>query len=178
MLAAMQPLPCLALVLGLALTTTPNPSQEMQDDSAPQEQVMPLGNFSVSLAVKDIKASKAFYEKLDFVQVGGVLEQNWLILQNGTTTVGLFQGMFEDNLMTFNPGWDKDKNTLKEFEDVRAIQAKLLERGIEPVMKADPKTEGPASFVIVDPDGNTILFDQHVPKPGTAAASEAADDVK
>lgn len=126
---------------------------------------MPLGNFSVSLAVKDIKASKAFYEKLDFVEVGGVLEQNWVILQSGTTTIGLFQGMFEDNLMTFNPGWDKDKKVLDSFTDVRAIQRTLKERGVAMVAEADPATEGPASFVIADPDGNTILFDQHVPAP-------------
>ena len=126
---------------------------------------MELGNFSVSLAVKDIKASKAFYEKLDFKEVGGKLEQNWIILQNGTTTIGLFQGMFEKNIMTFNPGWTKDKETLEDFQDVRELQSVLKERGIEMTLEADPATEGPASFVIADPDGNTILVDQHVPKP-------------
>ena len=126
---------------------------------------MQLGNFSVSLTVKDIQASKAFYEKLDFKQVGGEIDQNWVILQNGTTTVGLFQGMFEKNIMTFNPGWDKDKNTLKEFQDVREIQQTLKKRGIKPVNEADETTKGPANFIIQDPDGNTILFDQHVDRP-------------
>ncbi len=126
---------------------------------------MQLGVFSVSLAVKDIKASKAFYEKLDFHEVGGNLEQNWVVLQNGTTTIGLFQGMFENNILTFNPGWNKDKETLKEFQDVRELQSKLKERGLKPVTEADVSSKGPASFVLADPDGNMILFDQHVPKP-------------
>ena len=126
---------------------------------------MQLGVFSVSLAVKDIKASTAFYEKLDFKQVGGDIKQNWIILQNATTTIGLFQGMFEKNIMTFNPGWDKDQNTPDDFKDVRDIQAELIERGITPETKADASSDGPASFTITDPDGNPILFDQHVPKP-------------
>ena len=126
---------------------------------------MELGNFSVSLAVKDIGASKAFYEKLDFKEVGGKLEQNWIILQNGTTTIGLFQGMFEKNIMTFNPGWTKDKETLKEFQDVRELQSVLKERGIPMLLEADASSEGPASFMIADPDGNSILVDQHVPSP-------------
>jgi len=126
---------------------------------------MELGNFSVSLAVRDIQASKAFYEKLDFRQVGGELEQNWVILQNGTTTIGLFQGMFERNILTFNPGWTKDKETLEEFQDVRDLQRALKSRGITPVTEADESTDGPASFVVTDPDGNPILVDQHVPRP-------------
>jgi len=126
---------------------------------------MELGVFSASLTVKDISASQSFYEKLDFKQVAGDINQNWLILQNGTTTIGLFQGMFEKNIMTFNPGWDKDKNTLEDFDDVRDIQAKLIQRGITPDPEADASGDGPASFVITDPDGNPILFDQHVPKP-------------
>ncbi len=128
------------------------------------ENKMQFGNFSVSLAVKDIKASKAFYEKLDFQQVFGNLEQNFVIMQNGTTTIGLFQGMFEKNILTFNPGWNHKMETLKKFQDVRDLQATIKERGITPVQEADPATNGPASFVIVDPDGNSILFDQHVPK--------------
>ncbi|MCA9003113.1 MAG: VOC family protein, partial [Planctomycetes bacterium] len=120
---------------------------------------MKLGNFSVSLSVKDLAASKAFYEKLDFQVVGGSEEANYLILQNDTTTVGLFQGMFEGNLLTFNPGWNKDTQTLPEFDDVRALQATLKERGIQPITEADPTTTGPANFVIQDPDGNVILFD-------------------
>ncbi len=129
------------------------------------EDKMQFGNFSVSLAVKDIKASKAFYEKLDFQQVFGNLEQNFVIMQNGTTTIGLFQGMFEKNLLTFNPGWNHKAETLKKFQDVRDLQATIKERGISPVTEVNPATNGPASFVIVDPDGNSILVDQHVPKP-------------
>lgn len=124
-----------------------------------------FGNFSVSLTVKDIKASKAFYEKLDFAQIHGNLDQNWVIMQNGTTTIGLFQGMFEKNILTFNPGWNHKAETLAEFQDVRDLQATLRNRGITPVQEADAMTKGPASFVIVDPDGNTILIDQHVAKP-------------
>ncbi|PCJ54957.1 MAG: glyoxalase [Planctomycetota bacterium] len=127
---------------------------------------MELGNFSVSLSVEDLKASIAFYEKLGFSQVGGVLKQNWIIMQNGTTTVGLFHGMFEGNIMTFNPGWDSDKNTLKDFQDVRVLQSELKERGIEFVSEADPASTGPASLILMDPDGNTIFIDQHVNAPG------------
>lgn len=126
---------------------------------------MQLGAFSVSLAVKDLAASQAFYEKLDFRVVGGDANQNWLILRNGTTTIGLFHGMFEQNILTFNPGWNADAEALDDFEDVRAIQAKLEERGLELTSKADSSSDGPASFVLVDPDGNPILVDQHVPKP-------------
>ena len=126
---------------------------------------MKLGNFSVSLAVKDIKASKAFYEKLDFKQVAGKLEQNWVILQNGTTTIGLFQGMFEKNSLTFNPGWDHEMKTPKEFQDVRELQRTLKQRGVKLETEADESTDGPASLMLMDPDGNPILVDQHVPKP-------------
>ncbi len=126
---------------------------------------MQLGNFSVSLTVKDIHASRDFYEKLDFQEVGGDITQNWLVLQNGTTTVGLFQGMFPANLMTFNPGWTHEKKTLEHFRDVRAIQRTLRERGVSLSLEADESTSGPASFMISDPDGNTILFDQHVASP-------------
>lgn len=126
---------------------------------------MEFGNFSVSLAVKDIKASKAFYEKLDFVPVAGKLEQNWIVLQNGDARIGLFQGMFDKNIMTFNPGWSKDKETLPNFQDVRDLQRTLKARGITMVTAADETTEGPAHFKISDPDGNTILVDQHVPSP-------------
>lgn len=126
---------------------------------------MELGNFSVSLAVKDIQASKAFYEKLDFKQVAGTLEQNWVVLQNGNATIGLFQGMFEKNLMTFNPGWTKDMQTLKDFQDVRELQRTLKARGLASDPQAQATTEGPAHFMLTDPDGNTLLFDQHVPSP-------------
>lgn len=126
---------------------------------------MQLGNFSVSLSVKDIAASKAFYTSLGFVPVGGNEEHNWLILQNGTTNIGLFQGMFEGNMMTFNPGWNHKKETLEEFQDVRDIQAQLKRAGIALTTEADPSTTGPASLTLVDPDGNMILLDQHVPSP-------------
>jgi len=136
-----------------------------QDKQAEKDEPVQLGNFSISLNVKDIKVSKAFYEKLDFKQVSGNLEQNWVVLQNGTTTVGLFQGMFEKNVMTFNPGWTSMKETLKEFQDVRELQRTLKARGIELQTEADETTDGPASFTLVDPDGNPIYVDQHVPKP-------------
>jgi len=142
------------------LTTRLRPDMPAKKDDALQ-----LGNFSVSLNVKDIKASKAFYEKLDFKQVSGNLEQNWVVLQNGTTTVGLFQGMFEKDMLTFNPGWDWKKETLKEFQDVRELQRTLKARGIKLQTEADETTDGPASFTLVDPDGNPILFDQFVSKP-------------
>lgn len=123
---------------------------------------MTLGNFSVSLAVKDLEASRAFYQKLGFEVRGGDPAQNWLILQNGTATIGLFQGMFERNILTFNPGWDRAANTLPDFTDVRELQRRLRALGIEPATAADESTTGPASFVIVDPDGNPIFVDQHV----------------
>lgn len=126
---------------------------------------MTLGNFSVSLAVKDIAASRAFYEKLGFRVIGGNQSQNWLILQNDTSTIGLFQGMFEKNLLTFNPGWNRNSETLAEFDDVREIQRMLKERGVPLAMEADAATTGPASIMLVDPDGNPILVDQHVPAP-------------
>lgn len=130
-----------------------------------EKKPMDLGNFSVSLNVKDIKASKAFYEKLDFKVVAGKLEQNWIVLQSGNARIGLFQGMFDKNLMTFNPGWNKDKETLKDFQDVREIQRTLKARGITIAPEADEKTEGPAFFKVTDPDGNALLFDQHVASP-------------
>jgi len=135
------------------------------DKQAEKDEAVQLGNFSVSLSVKDIKASKAFYEKLDFVQVSGNLAQNWVVLQNDTTKIGLFQGMFEKNSLTFNPGWDSNKETLKDFQDVRELQRTLKERGVKLDVEADEATDGPAYFTLVDPDGNPILVDQHVPKP-------------
>ena len=127
---------------------------------------MELGNFSVSLAVKDIAASRAFYEKLGFKVIGGDQTQNWLILQNETSTIGLFQGMFEKNLLTFNPGWDRSSNTLPAFDDVRDIQRKLKAAGLTLSAEADESATGPASLMLVDPDGNNILIDQHVSSPG------------
>jgi len=123
---------------------------------------MELGAFSVSLAVKDIAASRTFYEKLGFSVFGGQQDQHWLIMKNGGTLIGLFEGMFEKNLLTFNPGWDSDARALPEFTDVRDIQRRLRSEGIEPVQPADEATTGPAHLVVVDPDGNQILMDQHV----------------
>ncbi len=123
---------------------------------------MNLGNFSVSLAVKDLTASHAFYDKLGFVVIGGDASQNWLILRNGMVIVGLFQGMFERNMLTFNPGWDADCKTLPDFTDVRELQRRLRAQGIEPQTPADEAGSGPASFIVIDPDGNPVLVDQHV----------------
>ena len=126
---------------------------------------MRLGNFSVSLAVKDIRASAAFYEKFGFRPIGGNIEQNWVILQNESATIGLFQGMFEKNTLTFNPGWDKSCNTLPDFEDVREIQASLRAQGIALAAEADQTTTGPAFLALTDPDGNPVLIDQHAASP-------------
>jgi lactoylglutathione lyase len=123
---------------------------------------MKLGAFSCSLAVKDIAASRAFYEKLGFKQVAGDATQNWLILRNGETTIGLFQGMFERNMLTFNPGWTSQCETLKEFDDVREIQRRLKASGLTLTTEADESTTGPASLMLMDPDGNPVLLDQHV----------------
>ena len=123
---------------------------------------MQLGNFSVSLAVKDIAASRAFYEKLGFTIWGGDQQQNWLILKNGSAVVGLFQGMFERNILTFNPGWDSDAKELAEFTDVRDLQRELKAQGVQLLNEADETTSGPASFMVEDPDGNQVLVDQHV----------------
>ena len=122
---------------------------------------MKLGAFSVSLAVKDIEASKLFYEKLGFTILGGNQAQNWLILKNGDHVIGLFQGMFEKNILTFNPGWDNAAQPLDEFTDVRELQRQLKGMGVTMTTEADESTTGPASFIIADPDGNTILVDQH-----------------
>jgi len=123
---------------------------------------MELGNFSVSLAVKDIEASKQFYEKLGFTVFAGDQSQNWLIMKNGDYNIGLFQGMFDKNILTFNPGWNSDAQPLKEFTDVRELQRRLKERGVSMISEADESSAGAGSFMIVDPDGNTILVDQHI----------------
>jgi lactoylglutathione lyase len=123
---------------------------------------MNLGAFSVSLAVKDLAASRAFYEKLGFRVVHGVAEQNWLILKNRDHVIGLFQGMFEKNILTFNPGWGQDAQALAEYTDIRELQRTLKERGVAFASEVDETTSGPGSFMITDPDGNTILVDQHV----------------
>jgi len=122
---------------------------------------MNLGNFSISLAVKDLQASKAFYEKFGFRQFFGD-GKGWLIMKNGTHVIGLFQGMFDRNIMTFNPGWDSDAKPLGSFTDVRDLQRQLKAQGIQLATEADENTTGPASFMAIDPDGNPILVDQHV----------------
>ena len=123
---------------------------------------MQLGAFSLSLAVKDIAASAAFYEKLGFSKHGGDITQNWLILKNGEAVIGLFQGMFEKNAVTFNPGWNQDAQALDAFTDVRDLQRQLKAQGTQFLSEADEETTGPASFVVLDPDGNPIFVDQHV----------------
>ena len=123
---------------------------------------MKLGAFSISLAVKDINASRKFYEKFGFEVVDGEISQSWLILRNGDHTIGLFQGMFDRNTLTFNPGWDSNARELDSFTDIRDLQRHLKAQGVELVSEADEATTGPASFVVIDPDGNPILVDQHV----------------
>ncbi len=129
------------------------------------KQGLQLGNFSVSLTVKDINASKAFYEKIGFQQIGGDVKSHYVIMQNQTCTIGLFQGMLDKNTLTFNPGWDRDSKTLPQFQDVREIQRIVKEKGLTPVVAAEESGIGPAFMTLVDPDGNPILIDQHVPKP-------------
>lgn len=122
---------------------------------------MELGSFSISLNVKDLKASRDFYSKLGFEAVGGNADEKWLILRNRSHVIGLFEGMFDNNLLTFNPGWDQNGNESESFTDVREIQRQLKELGVSPVSEADESTQGPASLMVIDPDGNPILIDQH-----------------
>jgi catechol 2,3-dioxygenase-like lactoylglutathione lyase family enzyme len=130
-----------------------------------KEQSTTLGAFSVSLAVKNLETSRAFYEKLGFKRVMGEPSQNWLILRNGTVTIGLFQGLFERNMLTFNPGWTVEAEALEKFSDVRKIQKNLKKQGLTIASEADESTTGPASLMLIDPDGNPILIDQHVDSP-------------
>ncbi|XOV81219.1 MAG: VOC family protein [Aestuariibacter sp.] len=123
---------------------------------------MNVGAFSVSLAVSDLQKSLVFYNTLGFTQIAGDASQGWLILRNGGTTIGLFQGMFEDNMLTFNPGWDQDCQPLKEFDDVREIEQKLKAAGAKLIATTDEKAAGPAHIIVEDPDGNKLMFDQHV----------------
>lgn len=124
-----------------------------------------LGAFSVSLAVKDIAASRAFYEALGFTELAGAQEQGWLVLRNGTSVIGLFQGMFERNSLTFNPGWSQAAQPLERFTDVRELQERFEAAGLELTLRADESSDGPAHCMLIDPDGNPVLIDQHVPKP-------------
>ena len=122
---------------------------------------MNLGAFSISLAVKDIHASRRFYEALGFKALGGDISQNWLILKNGEHIIGLFQGMFDRNMLTFNPGWDQSAQPLASFTDVRELQRQLKAQGLTPAQEADESTTGPAHIMLIDPDGNPVLIDQH-----------------
>ena len=157
------------IVAGLLLcvlgSATSMQETKPQSSPPPGDQPLQLGNFSVSLTVKDIAASRAFYEKLGFHVRGGNQAQNWLVLQNDSATIGLFQGMFDKNSLTFNPGWDRAAQTLPAFDDVRDIQRTLVSRGMTLTAKADESSTGPAYITLTDPDGNPILIDQHVPKP-------------
>jgi catechol 2,3-dioxygenase-like lactoylglutathione lyase family enzyme len=128
----------------------------------PQLNIMKPGAFSVSLNVKDLKASKEFYENLGFVAFGGDLKKNYLIMKNGNALIGLFHGMFDKTILTFNPGWDENAKKVEKFDDVRTIQKNLKSKGVALLTEADEKTSGPASLMLADPDGNQILFDQHV----------------
>jgi catechol 2,3-dioxygenase-like lactoylglutathione lyase family enzyme len=149
-------------LVGCTGTPSANTSETKSTGDAP----LRLGNFSVGLAVKDLAASREFYEKLGFHQVGGNAAQNWLILQNESSTIGLFHGpMFTKNVLTFNPGWDRNCSTLPGFDDVRDIQRTIKSRGLVLASEADESSTGPASLMLFDPDGNPILLDQHVPAP-------------
>ncbi len=135
--------------------------QRTNNTTQNKEENMKVGAFSMSLSVKDIKVSKQFYENLGFVVFGGGLEKNYLIMKNGNSLIGLFQGMFKGNILTFNPGWDENAKNMDKFDDVREIQRHLKSIGIKIDNEADEKSSGPASFMITDPDGNVVLFDQH-----------------
>lgn len=155
----MNTLTSIALACGLAALALSNSAREKGENP------MQLGSFTLGLAVKDIKASKAFYEKLDFKQVSGDIEKHWVVLQNGTMKIGLFQGMFDTNIMTFNPGMTPTREPLKDFQDVRELQRVVKERGIRLQSEVDESSDGPGSFTFADPDGNPIFVDQYVPKP-------------
>lgn len=168
-------LSCLILAISACGDETKNdPAKENDNQTAQNEDTvynnktimdtdsnLKLGAFSVSLSVKDLKVSKAFYENLGFHTLGGGMEQNYLIMKNGNSIIGLFQGMFEGNILTFNPGWDENAQNIDPFDDVRMIQQHLKSQGIELISEADDSTEGPASLMVEDPDGNLILIDQH-----------------
>ena len=149
-----------ACAIPLVAQTVKTP--ETQRDKTPKEQAMELGAFSVSLTVKDLEASRKFYEKFGFKVFAGNPANKYVVLKNGDSVIGLFQGMFEKNILTFNPGWDQNAQKLPAFTDVRELQRKLKAQGVKIVTEADESTTGPASFIAVDPDGNPILVDQHV----------------
>ncbi len=155
---------CLFSFLLATITQPVNLLSTTDDKETSKVSHMQLGNFSVSLVVKDVSVSKAFYEKLGFVQSGGDVKRKFVIMQNATSTIGLYQGMFEKNMLTYNPGWDRDCSTLPEFMDVREIQQELKKQGIKLDVAVDEASNGPAFLTITDPDGNPILIDQHVAK--------------
>ena len=132
-----------------------------QDKDSKKQNTMELGAFSISLKVKDIKKSVEFYEKLGFTYKGGNIDQNWIVLKNGNTVIGLFQGFIEENTLTFNPGWDQSASEVNPCTDVREIQKKLKEKGVKVDREANESTKGPEYTVLTDPDGNSILIDQH-----------------
>lgn len=144
-----------AFMIGVVFTSMTTNKNNMENNS------LKLGVFSNSLSVKDLTLSKEFYEKLGFTIMGGSMESNYLIMKNGNSIIGLFQGMFEGNIMTFNPGWDENAQNVKEFDDIRKIQKVISEKGINLENKIDETTSGPASLMFTDPDGNVILIDQH-----------------
>jgi len=161
---------CLGFSIAILFGFIDNPTKEkvISGDTISSKHIiinnnknMKLGAFSVSLSVKDIKASKTFYENLGFTILGGDLEKNYLIMKNENSLIGLFQGMFEDNILTFNPGWDEDGNNIDDFTDIRKIQSELKSRGIAIQNEIDETTSGPVSITVTDPDGNVILLDQH-----------------
>jgi lactoylglutathione lyase len=156
--AAMKAIGASAVPLGAQTVKTP----VTQRGTTPKERGMELGAFSISLAVKDLEASRKFYEKFGFKAFGGNPSKNWLILKNGDHVIGILQGMFDKNILTFNPGWDSNAQKLAAFTDVRELQRQLKAQGVQMVNEADESTKGPASFIAVDPDGNPILVDQHV----------------
>ena len=144
-----------AFTIGAVFTSMTTNKHKMENEN------IQLGVFSNSLSVKDLKVSKAFYEKLGFTQMGGSMEANYLIMKNGKSIIGLFQGMFEGNIMTFNPGWDENAQNIEKFDDIRTIQKVISDKGIQLENKIDESTTGPASLMFTDPDGNMILIDQH-----------------
>jgi catechol 2,3-dioxygenase-like lactoylglutathione lyase family enzyme len=153
------------MFVGIVVTTLTSFAMQSKSDKPAAEKPLRLGNFSMSLAVKDVAASAAFYEKLGFHIVTGDVSKKMVILQNDQSTIGLFQGAFEKNTLTYNPGWDRTTATLPDFDDVREIQKVLKSKGITPSMSADESGTGPAALNLFDPDGNPILIDQHVPAP-------------
>ncbi len=158
-------IPILGLTTFFCLGFFPMPINLKRPDNSVkivEKENIKLGAFSISLSVKDINTSKQFYENLGFTVLGGDIEKNYLIMKNGNSLIGLFQGMFKGNVLTFNPGWDENGNTIETFDDVREIQKKLKSKGIRLDSEADGNTSGPASIMITDPDGNTILIDQHI----------------